>query len=894
MINLDNIKRNDFSDIKNAIMPFNVLADAYGEYLAGEQLRLEHESYQMGEERFIKAFESACKRGEVGDSLVARPLLETLVPALSEAIKAFLAQGGRGRPHVSKKYLKMIDPDAAAFLAIKVVLMDISRPTSGKVNNHGAVAGANMQSVCMSIAKAIEEECRFGRIRDEEAQHFKNRVKPSLDKRQGLLYKREYMKAVEAGMIAQGELDNHFEEWPRDEAYHVGVKMLELIIESTGLCELVRKNAGNPKLDRYEVELTEEYADKLASRVSALAGISPVKQPCVVPPKPWTGVIGGGYWAKGRKPLRLIRTGTKRALMRYNDVDMPDVYKAINIIQNTAWKVNADVLKVANEIVYWKHCPVEDIPQLDKLDKPVRPEGIDEDEALLKKWKKNAATIYRKEKARQSRRLSLDFMMAQANKFAQYDAIWFPYTMDWRGRVYAEPMFNPQGNDLTKGLLTFANGCELGSEGAYWLAVHGSNCAGVDKVSLDDRVKWVYENEENILASAKNPLDCTWWAEQDSPFCFLAFCFEWLGYVESGRSEGYVSHLPLAFDGTCSGLQHFSAMLRDEVGGAAVNLLPADKPQDIYGIVAQKVNVLLERDLLNGTEDSTKIVVDKKTGEQIEKFVLGTRNAAKQWLQHGVNRSVTKRSVMTLAYGSKKYGFAEQIMEDTLRPAIDKGEGNQFTAPNQAAMYLAGLIWDCVSTTVIAAVQAMEWLQKSATLISSEVRDKKTKELLKPALPIHWTTPNGFPVWSEYMVQEEKVIDTVLFGNLRLQNKIKLRDTAKIDAQAQASGIAPNFIHSNDASHLQMTAVYCHDVYGIVDFAFIHDSFGCHAGKAHLLFKGVRETMVKTYSEHDVIAEFYEQFAEQLHESQLDKMPALPEKGNLDLNEILKSLYTFS
>ena len=35
-------------------------------------------------------------------------------------------------------------------------------------------------------------------------------------------------------------------------------------------------------------------------------------------------------------------------------------------------------------------------------------------------------------------------------------------------------------------------------------------------------------------------------------------------------------------DGSCNGLQNFSAMLRDEVGGKAVNLIPSDKPQDVY------------------------------------------------------------------------------------------------------------------------------------------------------------------------------------------------------------------------------------------------------------------------------------------------------------------------
>ncbi|MGL5567195.1 MAG: DNA-directed RNA polymerase, partial [Plesiomonas sp.] len=702
---------NDFSDVLHAISPFNVLADAHGEYLAAEQLRLEHEAYTMGEARFLKALTGSCERGEMDANPVFKPMLELVVPAIEKAITEFMETKGRGRPHVAKKYLAQLSPDAAAFITVKTLLQLFAKEDN-----------LTLQRAGTRIARNLEDEVQFGRIRQEESKFWKTTVSPNLAKRKGDLFKREFLKAVEHGMLEDGKL-SEYEPWAEAEAYHVGVKMIELCISAAGLCsvETQQQDSKASSVQTF-VSLTEEWSKKLTTRAGALAGVSPMFQPCVVPPKPWTSVQGGGYWAKGRRPLNLIRVGSKKALMRYNEIEMPQVYSAINIIQNTAWKINPDVLRVVNEIVHWDNCPVEDVPSADAMPKPKCPEEIAADPELLKKWKRNAAGLYRKEKARQSRRLSLEFALEQANKFADYDAIWFPYNMDWRGRVYAVSMFNPQGNDMTKGLLTFAEKIALGEEGAYWLAVHGSNCAGVDKVSLDDRVKWVHDNEEHILASARDPLGYTWWAEQDSSsFCLLAFCFDWLGYVESGRSVNYESSLPLAFDGTCSGLQHFSAMLRDEVGGAAVNLLPSDKPQDIYGIVAQKVVIELNKLLLAGSEDETKVVEDKKTGELIEKVILGDKTLAAQWLEYGVTRGVTKRSVMTLAYGSKKFGFSEQVMEDTVQPALDAGKGNMFTMPKQAATFLAGLIWDAVGVTVIAAVQAMEWLQKAANLVSSKV-----------------------------------------------------------------------------------------------------------------------------------------------------------------------------
>ena len=104
-----------------------------------------------------------------------------------------------------------------------------------------------------------------------------------------------------------------------------------------------------------------------------------------------------------------------------------------------------------------------------------------------------------------------------ADKFKEDEAIYYVWTLDWRGRLYPiQPYLNPQGDDVAKSLLEFAEGKPLGERGAYWLKVHLANCYGVDKVSYDDRIAWVEEHHELILDSAKNPLDGQrFWTEAD-------------------------------------------------------------------------------------------------------------------------------------------------------------------------------------------------------------------------------------------------------------------------------------------------------------------------------------------------------------------------------------------
>lgn len=888
------IDKHDFSDVSNAIEPFNLLADHYGQDLAVKQLQLEHEAYTEGERRFIKNLERQTERGELADNQVAKPLMQTLVPKISQAVREW-HEGPDGklstsRPSVAFTMLSTeekavkdrslrISCESAAVIILKVILSKLVKPE-----------GIPITPMASAIGRTLEDEIRFGRIRDKEKEHFKKAIAENLNKRAGASYKKAYMQAVEASMLEQGQLEDAWGTWSPTEAVHVGIKMLEIVIQSTQLVELKRYGAGNAATDVEMVHLSDFWVKKMAQRGFSLAGIAPVYQPCVVPPKPWTGVVGGGYWAKGRRPLPLIRLGSKSAVARYEDVYMPEVYDAVNIIQNTPWKVNKKVLEVVNMVEKLNNTPIDDIPQMEPL-KPEDYAGETEDE--LKAWKKAAAGIYRREKARQSRRLSLSFIVNQANKFSQFKAIWFPYNMDWRGRVYAVPMFNPQGNDMQKGLLTLAVGKPIGADGFKWLKVHGANCAGIDKVTFEERIKWVEDNHDNIMATAKAPMDSIeWWGKLDSPFCFLAFCFEYAGVMHHGLS--YSCSLPIAFDGSCSGIQHFSAMLRDHIGGHAVNLTPSGKVQDIYRIVSDRIEEDLKVLLVNGTDNEMVTHEDKKTGEITERLKLGTRELARQWLTYGMSRKVTKRSVMTLAYGSKEYGFADQVYEDIVMQAIDSGSGAMFTEPSQASRFMAKMIWEAVSVTVVAAVDAMKWLQGAAKLLAAEVKDKKTGEILKPCLPVHWVTPDGFPVWQEYRKKDTTRLNLMFLGSFNLQPTVNKGTKKELDKHKQESGISPNFVHSQDGSHLRKTVVHTHRKYGVMSFAVIHDSFGTIPADAEYLFRGVRETMVETYRDNDVLLDFYEQFEYQLHESQRDKLPELPKKGKLNIEDILSSDFAFA
>jgi DNA-directed RNA polymerase len=167
-------------------------------------------------------------------------------------------------------------------------------------------------------------------------------------------------------------------------------------------------------------------------------------------------------------------------------------------------------------------------------------------------------------------------------------------------------------------------------------------------------------------------------------------------------------------DGSCSGLQHYSALLRDEVGGAAVNLVPGERPSDIYTMVAERAQVLSDGSL-GGTDDAM----------------------ARSW-QGKFCRKVAKQPTMTLCYSATKFGMKGQI-ENALHKLDDDGPFLPADVDRyKAAIYASEVIWESLGDVVVAARRAMGWLKKVSDVA------------VEANIPLRWTSPIGLPVLQDY------------------------------------------------------------------------------------------------------------------------------------------------
>jgi DNA-directed RNA polymerase len=603
-------------------------------------------------------------------------------------------------------------------------------------------------------------------------------------------------------------------------------------------------------------ELTETAMNIMTKADEMAAEMQPHLYPTLIQPRPWTTLRSGGYWLPFKRGGQMVVARTKtNGIRKATEEEMPHMFRPVNYLQNTPFRVNSKVLAVV-ERMRETGITCGSLPKMILENVPAKPHDIETNEDARKVWSRAAREVHTRNATAKGKILSVDKTIRLAAGLRNEEHIYFPKVVDFRGRVYDCPSFlKPQGDDLSKGLLEFASGKVVGEDGAYWLAVHGANVWGEDKCSLDERVRWVEANEERIRRTADEPFSDRWWMDADKPFQFLSFCFDWAGFCQNGFD--HVSHTPVAMDGSCNGLQHLSAMLRDSVGGAAVNLLPADKPQDIY------------------TQVMTKVVA-----------VLGERAAAgeptaQKWLPL-MKRSVVKRPVMTLPYGATKTGFADQIMEDTIRPLEKEGKSPFKSEPYKAAQYLGKLVWEATGQTVIAARAAMDWLQEVAKIVA------------KANQPIEWTTPSGFTVKQDYRKAVSRKVELFAAGQ-RVTLYVAEGHEDKIDCAKMALAIAPNFVHAMDAAHMLRTVELLLDVVGPdVHLSMVHDSYGCHAADAEALAFAIRQAFVQMYQEQDWLEAFREEVAAQLPEEIAQTLPPVPGHGDLNISETLNSLYFFA
>lgn len=828
------------------------------------QVELEMEMLESGVERFRWMCREARANGKEATLPHVRRLLTQFIEPVAEEIRHFqqVSKRRKGVKHIALQYLSMLEPEVAAFLGLKVIMDGVSKQQLW------------VQSLANQIGRSLMAEVKLSLWANEHPEIWEA-YQRRLDKDHATQDHRK--KVLRHGFNKLIKEKSGWIDWPDNDILHLGMKAIELVVKGTKRFSMKQVTQGVKSW--WVLEVSPETSEWLAKAMANQELLCPQYMPCVIPPKDWTSPKSGGYWTGVLRQQTLVRySGMTRGMTQEAEgilkkADMGWVYKAVNALQNTGWGINTRVLEVAEHL--WRvGNPVAGLPPRENIQLPEKPEDIETNEEGRKQWRMLAKEVHSTNSALTQKRLNVESLLVMARKFASEEAFYFPHTMDFRGRVYAMAHsggLNPQGTDMAKGLLQFAEGVALTEpRHVAWLAVHVANCWGVTKVSLDDRIAWVYENEQQILQWAKAPLSDLGWTQADGgdgAWQFLAACMDWLGYTRHGL--GYVSRLPVRVDGTCNGLQHLSALLRDSKGGKATNLIPAEVPQDIYREVADIVTRRLQQ-----------IAVGHDQRADLAKLWLKLTNGA-------VPRDLTKRSVMILPYGGTMLACRKYI-EDWLNKADPraevitreetegKKEGEKSNLRVQALTLITELVWSSIKEVVVAADVAFRWIKEAA------------KQAATSGKPLVWETPSGFPVFHFYADHPTKKVKinteatTIQLHVPSPSNKLLTKD--------QLSGVAPNFVHSMDASAAHLFLCGCVDN-GLTSVTTIHDSYGTHAARMDDLAAILREAFVGMYQEFDPMEDFR---GACLKVAPIEaQIPGVPPKGDLRIEEVLGSSYFF-
>jgi DNA-directed RNA polymerase len=840
------------------------------------------------ERKVIKREARAERNAGFGSTIGGLTITSNYIAQVTDGVTKSLS-GPRPRSNTYdfrlQRLLRSLDPEVVA-----LCLLQASLRSAGTVT-------APMRDAVLRIGRALNDELWAAKLLHTNGK-LAAKINKAVKERYGDV---DLRVAAAKRMAAKGDADGNaftMQEWNLHELAHAGNWGMNLLLETMpDVFEL-----ADPETFKGErIWRITDYGREMAkAAVMETVLKSPVYQPRTEAPKAWDSFIM--RVAQDDRTLdrsQLLRTFHKDVMSAarhsIRSGEMAPALKGLNVLQAVPFTINTWIMDVISQC-YVHGINVEGLPRNKALDVPKRMDDevfkeLDLDQRRL--LSKTIRGLKKANRANDADTVQYVEDMETALRTSEAPRFYTPMNWDWRTRTYALTRFNFQREDRVRSMFLFANGKPIGEQGIWWLKVHVANCGafkgedkiGIDKKPFEDRVKWVDDNLQDIIDYVKRPLYRTEWTQADSPFLFLAGCRELVQAIDVGTS--YVTHMPTSWDGACNGLQHLCLMTRDPQG-RLVNLTDNASPLDIYNVIAELAKKLIEADLDNmelfGKADEKK--PERKTVATYDKL-------ARMSVAFGVDRKLVKRNVMTFSYASKEFGMSEQHFEDTMAPLELKLLKKEITAHpfgddedewRLASRYLAKRVLTAIKEVVKLPAEAMEFMQKLAKLLAHEGK------------PLRWLTPAGVMCINRYHESTTQLVELFCYDKgVKRRTKLTIATGYEkpIAKEKAAAGIAANLTHSMDASHLLLSVGAAADE-GITDIATVHDSFGCLACDAPRFLHIIRETLMRMYADHDILSELLESARADLTPASQDKLPQLPEKGTLELKELLNAKYAFA
>ena len=745
-----------------------------------EQVQLERDQIRLGLKRLRENTKKLEEKSYASATVYGVASIDALLPKLVERIEETnlrIHKGSNGAAFKEiKQYLADVEPLAAAAIALKITFDKVFSVKQGS---------DQVTTVCEAIGSAVEAECQM---------RYYERTAPGL---LNVLKKNYYHRSIgtQQKLVVIRTLMNRYEvqpwdQWGRANRIKLGGWLLECIIHTSGWFTKHMAQEGRKRVN-YIIP-TPEFLE-IKDRVMHDAELfSPLAWPMLIEPNDWSNERAGGYLLNEvMRGHDMVRRGNPTCIQG----DIPIAF--LNKIQKVAYRLNPFIVGVAEELSRLERSVGKFLPIVHH-DLPAKPADIDTNYDSRKDYRRRAAEVMNLNAQQFKRSCRTRMTMEAVQRFKNVDRFFIPWSCDYRGRAYPIPAFlTPQDTDFGKSLIRFADESYLTPDAEGWLAFQVATTYGLDKATMEERLEWTANNFTLISRVAEDPIEhLPEWEVADEPWQFLAACEEFYHCVIIADRQ--FTGLMVATDATCSGLQILAGLARDKSTAKLVNVLPGDKPQDAYKVVADQA-----------------------------------RPHVPERLREALDRKKTKRCVMTIPYNAKPFSNRTYVREAFAEDGIE--------LTNEEVSEVVAAIRAAMKVVVPGPMDVMKWIE---TEVANAIKAGKQH--------LEWTTPSGFVVHQKLNKKLIEQIELQLLGRCKMS--VATGDTDEVDINHHKNATAPNLIHSLDASLLHL-AVLRFDA----PIALIHDSVLCRATDMSQLSTRVRETYMHLFAEHDYLRDFAQQ-----------------------------------
>jgi hypothetical protein len=394
----------------------------------------------------------------------------------------------------------------------------------------------------------------------------------------------------------------------------------------------------------------------------------------------------------------------------------------------------------------------------------------------------------------------------------------FPYFADSRARAYTDTTcgYTPQGADHEKAIVTPTYAEPLTPDG-YQALIEAAN--GYSEQNWTPTDMWNHATQPKKYEHE--------WKTSDKPYSYMA-CAKLVSSYMLNPDTPVSAFIPL--DGRCSGLQHWSAVIRSNAITRHLGMHKDEAKLDIY----------------------EKVAADWRSTLAPEWAYLATRKSAKiPVMTWGYNATM----MTSMDHMGKLFG-AKSKWDDNIGAYVTYGEGLERGVTSKYGAELYKQLQDTLGPLQ----GAVSWVSDCATAISKFGN-----------VEIRWPTPDGFTCLQRKVKGTRKDLDCKLSNGDRLSLIVQDFSVDVPNTAKHRSAIAPNIIHSLDATHLRMVARELKK-FGL-PMIFIHDSFATHCNYRKVLYNIIVDTFIELYS-MDYLQDL-KKYWEELYGISIDSPPEL-------------------